>query len=199
VQRRVITIATLAAVVAGASVGTWLARRSPPPAEPRTVVRADVHCQLDVAPGPRRVVLEERDPATGASLGAVVLDVERDWVTFTPRRPEGAGDLQVDGFEAADLRWAGGVCGDLVPLVPRPETLVYGKVVGEGPGLVVSACGREVALDPDGTFALSVVAGAPCDVVVERRSGPEVVRSSSVTVHPRAGVALELTLAAPPG
>lgn len=197
---------TAIAVLLGVGVGTWLARRDPrlvasdrevPRGEAAPGADGSVECQIDPAPGPRRVALEEHDPDDLSVLGALPVTIDGEWIRFRPLHPDGVGRLFVDGFRPFSFGWTGGACLDLLTPEPSATTWVYGRVVGPAAELSVTGCGRATPLDPDGTFELELAADASCDVGVERIFGTQRLVASTVTVRPRPGEAIELTLAAP--
>jgi hypothetical protein len=163
--------------------------------------RADVQCELDRVPGPRRVSLVEHDPADLDALGALPVEVQGEWIGFVPRHAEGLGRLSVEGYRPVSIGWAGGACLQLVALIPEVGgSVVFGQVVGplDPGGLTVVGCGSGHVVDDDGHFELTLEATEACDVGVTRQFGQRVLAGPTVRVTPIPGEAVEISLLAPP-
>ncbi|MCB9683126.1 MAG: PDZ domain-containing protein [Alphaproteobacteria bacterium] len=132
--------------------------------------------------------------------GGSLFDVarfEQGALAIFPMDDVTGGDVQLDGYAAATLTLADGVC-TVGPLVPQAS--ITGGIVptagAEAGQVVVQGCGVNVVVDPYGTFFARVDPG-PCTLVAVRQDGRLSVRSAPLELDLAPGEDVDVELALP--
>ena len=137
---------------------------------------------------------EVRSPWGQPRLAGLVVDGQ---VMLMDPRPRGHALLSVEGLPDTPFSWDEEGCG---PIRVGQFATVLGTVQNaflrgsRRPHVV--GCAANTPVDQDGQFELRI-AVEPCEIVARRRDGPLLAVSDPVSIDPRPGEIIELTLDLP--
>ncbi len=141
------------------------------------------------------------DPLARVTGGALTFPVPAD--------QDGAAEWEVEGVAKGDVRWSAAATGAHATCTAFRErvtmTLVHGTVRDEDGAPVgdarIEGCGGVGRAELDGSFAIFVEAGSPCELRAIRYGAAEGAAGDPATIAPRAGVdasGVELVAPDPP-